>query len=156
MTIKLDKPVKWIFMGRRQFKARFGENLQAWHLGRRTTKQHYIILPYKSSTIVKLHELGHAVHGHCSVNPIFYKDLIVREFDAETFALKCMGKEVTAEALFRRVVELLVNDNFRLHPVFKFVKEYLEKRMTLSDTDVKKLWEYTRIIIECKKENENE
>jgi len=101
---------------------------------------HHIYISEKGDTGTKLHELGHARHGHKSIGGITFDNRIERELDAEIYAWQAKGKELNPRVGWNAVRQS-IEDNPRMEyvSIINAVARKMEER-GISVTKEDKEW----------------
>lgn len=105
----------------------------------KVNSEYVISLPYKASTMTRLHEYGHAFNED-NDDDITVKEYFNREVRAELFAYNKMGKQLSYRVLFPAIDSL--SEYLNTTTLFKFCLESMKEHdipFTRSDKSV--LWE---------------
>jgi len=93
VTLLERKPVKIFNVPQKEMEKHLGREATGFHKER--GGEHGVWFTKDTSTKTKLHEIGHARHGHANIGGVTFGDRIDRELDAEIYAYLAMGKELT-------------------------------------------------------------
>jgi len=115
------------------------------HLYDEETGKHTVKVPPHASTRTKLHEFGHAFHGHTPNDFLKVRDLIDWELDAEIFSYEAMDKKPTWRVAINLVYNLSSEGIKDVNWIFTFVTRKLEEKgIHLSKKDRADFWWFLR------------
>ena len=119
------------------------------------TQEHIIKIPFKTPTKVKLHELGHAVLDHRGRVPgDRYKDIAIKETDAELYAYTHMGRTPNLNLVVPMLKNFVFSEGIiRPSELLEYsMSAFKRAGMTITAEEKSNVWNYIKELVKLKKE----